>query len=142
MAEAESLKKDIMDIKADLRLMSRTLQQIAVQEEKIQTIRKMQDENQETVKDIYSKINSIQNEHAHCSIGKIAKDMEWVKWIIMILTVSIVGMLFSQFGQIMKGSGDVPKQRALHSDSIYRNPGNNLPPALRVCIPEGPGRDG
>lgn len=141
MAEAESLKKDIMDIKSDLRLMSRTLQQIAVQEEKIQTIRKMQEENQDTVKDIYSRINSIQNEHAHCSIGKISKDMEWVKWIIMVLAVSMIGMLFSQFGQIMKGSGDVPKQRALHQDSIYLDLRGGLPPALRVCIPEGPGRD-
>lgn len=142
MADAENLKADIADIKAELRLMSRTLQQIAVQEEKIQSIRRCQEETQETVKDIYSRINALQGEHNSCSVGKIAKDMEWVKWIIMVLAISMVGMLFSQFGQILKGSGDVPKQRALHSDSIYRNPGNNLPPVLRVCIPEGPGRDG
>ena len=142
VADAENLKADISEIKSEIRLISRTLQQIAVQEEKIRAIQKIQEDAQETVRDIYGRINSLQSEHNSCSVGKIAKDMEWVKWIIMVLTVSIVGMLFSQFSQLMKGNGDVPKQRALHSDSIYLDLRNNLPPALRVCIPEGPGRDG
>lgn len=95
MPGTENLKEDITEIKAEIKAIAKTLQRLAVQEERLQSVRKDLDGVIENICDIYTKINVLRSDHDTCSIGKINTDMVWIKWLTTLILAAIVGLTFS-----------------------------------------------
>lgn len=142
VAEAENLKSDIYEIKQELRMMSKTLQQIAVQEERIRNIQRNTDEFSDICKDLYLRLNTVEGNHNKCHIGRVSTEVAWIKWFVVTIMVLMFGMLFSMFGHILNGNGnDIPKQSKLKSNSSFYMDAPYHPPLVkRVCVRDD-GRD-
>lgn len=108
-------KDDLNEIKLELKEIGVTLRQLAVQDERIQANRRDLDQAKVDIHDIYVKMNALRSDHDKCGINSVQNNMEWIKWLVVLIIASLLGITFALVKEHMapeKGSnGTSAKQQ-------------------------------
>lgn len=88
-------KDDLNEIKLELKEIGVTLRQLAVQDERIQANRRDLDQAKVDIHDLYVKMNTLRSDHDTCGIKSIENNMEWIKWLVVLIIASLLGITFA-----------------------------------------------
>jgi hypothetical protein len=102
-AEGVKMREDIKEIRSELRAISETLQQLAVQEQKITTLFEAHAAVRNEMSTLTSKVAQLQQDHDRCQIGAVVTDVAWVKWFVMGNTVANLALLLGIVAHYIKG---------------------------------------
>lgn len=94
--------RDISQVKARLEEVYETLNKLAVQEQKIQTLYECINSLHKAHATIEDRVNRLQQDHDRCQIGSVSTDLSWIKWFVMGNTIALLGTVMTILAHYIK----------------------------------------